>query len=153
MHKQCPHCHRNITPNNWLRHTTACTTPKPPKKVRGVDYDPNWGYKTGIRQAWNKGRISNEDKFILPDHEVFVENSTYGRCHIKKRILRKGLIPYRCSECSSGDTWNGKPLSLHLDHVNGINNDNRIENLRFLCPNCHSQTETYAGKNKGKMRV
>ena len=51
-------------------------------------------------------------------------------------------VPYACTTCGINE-WQGKPLTLHLDHINGINNDNRIENLRLLCPNCHSQTETY----------
>ena len=56
-------------------------------------------------------------------------------------------MEYKCANCGLIE-WQGQVLSLHLDHINGINNDHRIENLRFLCPNCHSLTETYAGKNK-----
>ena len=69
------------------------------------------------------------------------------RASVRKSILRKELIPYKCGICGIQE-WNGKKLSLHLDHINGINNDHRLENLRFLCPNCHSQTETYTGRNK-----
>ena len=69
------------------------------------------------------------------------------RSSVRKRIIKEGLILPVCSECNISE-WNGKKLSLHLDHINGENGDNRIENLRFLCPNCHSQTSTYAGKNK-----
>jgi hypothetical protein len=49
------------------------------------------------------------------------------------------------------DVWNNKKLVLHIEHINGISNDNRIENLCFLCPNCHSQTDTYGGRNKSKI--
>lgn len=69
---------------------------------------------------------------------------------VKKFIILHKLIKYQCSLCSIVDSHNGKPLVLHLDHINGIRTDNRLENLRFLCPNCHSQTDTYCGKNKGK---
>ncbi len=69
------------------------------------------------------------------------------RASVRKTIIKNNLIPYECNECGISD-WNGKKLSLHLDHINGKNGDHRIENLRFLCPNCHSQTETYTGKNK-----
>jgi len=72
------------------------------------------------------------------------------RASVRKSILRKELIPYKCGICGIQE-WNGKKLSLHLDHINGINNDHRLENLRFLCPNCHSQTHTYTGRNKGKL--
>ena len=76
--------------------------------------------------------------------DVFCVN-TIDRKSIKNFIIKGNYIPYKCSGCKIIE-WNGKILSLHLDHINGINNDNRIENLRFLCPNCHSQTETYCGK-------
>ena len=85
---------------------------------------------------------------ILSDEELFSINSV-DRKYIKKIILQKNLIPYECStENCKIQTWFGKNLSLHLDHINGINNDNRLENLRFLCPNCHSLTETYCIKKK-----
>lgn len=55
-----------------------------------------------------------------------------------------------CAICQQSNIWNGKPLTLQLDHINGISDDNRLENLRFLCPHCHSQTETFAGRNTQK---
>jgi hypothetical protein len=82
-----------------------------------------------------------------PLEEVLVQNSTMDIKHIKKKIIREGVLgDYACSECGAVE-WMGKPLSLHLDHINGDRFDNRKENLRFLCPNCHSQTSTYCGKN------
>ena len=70
------------------------------------------------------------------------------RSCVKKRIIKENIIKYECSECDIGGIWRDKKLSLHLDHINGDGWDHRLENLRFLCPNCHSQTETYCGKNK-----
>ena len=87
-----------------------------------------------------KQRFSNE--------QVFVENSTYPRHRLKERIIREKLIEHRCAECGIGSEWNGKKLVLQLEHKNGKNNDNRLENLAFLCPNCHSQTHTYAARNR-----
>ena len=86
----------------------------------------------------------------LTHAEIFTEDSTIPRKTVRKVVLRDNLIPYTCSLCPIGPEWNGKALSLQLDHVNGINNDNRIDNLRFVCPNCHSQTPTFAGKNNKK---
>lgn len=77
------------------------------------------------------------------DEQIFCEHSTYGKPHLKKKIINENKLPYSCQECGLGPEWNNKQLVLQLDHINGINDDNRLENLRFLCPNCHSQTETY----------
>lgn len=82
------------------------------------------------------------------DDEVFVENSTYARHLIKKRVRSQELIPYQCSICDLAPEWQGKEMSLVIDHINGINNDNRIENLRFVCHNCDSQLDTYKSRNK-----
>jgi hypothetical protein len=82
--------------------------------------------------------------------EILVENSPYqNRTSLKSRLLKEGILINECYSCGI-DSWLDKPLSLQLDHKNGKNNDNTVDNLRLLCPNCHSQTETYAGKNKVK---
>jgi hypothetical protein len=62
-------------------------------------------------------------------------------------IWSKSKEEEKCEICEIGNEWNGKPLTLQLDHINGIHLDNRIENLRILCPNCHSQTATFCGRN------
>lgn len=80
--------------------------------------------------------------------EILVENSLYTKTsRLKERLIKEGLLEERCSICGLGPEWNGKILVLQLDHINGVHNDNRLENLRIVCPNCHSQTDTYAGKN------
>jgi hypothetical protein len=68
------------------------------------------------------------------------------RTNVKRRLLSAGILENRCDWCGLTE-WRGKPLSIQLDHANGIRNDNRLENLRMLCPNCHSQTETFASRN------
>ena len=93
----------------------------------------------------NPQKKSYQSKYDLDD--ILVENSTYANiARLKIRLVNEERLEYKCEKCGIVE-WNGKPLSLHLDHKNGKNNDHRIENLRFLCPNCHSQTDTYAGKN------
>lgn len=95
-------------------------------------YIPNQSGK-GIKKNIQK-RITNIEDYS-------------SRASVRKIILKENLIEYKCSLCNI-DTWNNKKLSLHLDHINGKNGDHRLENLRWLCPNCHSQTSTYTGKNK-----
>lgn len=85
-----------------------------------------------------------------PLTEVLVENSTYTRFSLKKRLVQEGILNYACAECGLSE-WRGQRLSLHLDHINGNPTDNRLPNLRLLCPNCHSLTETYCGKNKKRI--
>lgn len=78
--------------------------------------------------------------------DVLIEHSSYTRGSLKKRLLKEGLIKNQCYECGIGPEWNNKPLSLQIDHINGVSDDNRLENLRILCPNCHAQTDTFGFK-------
>lgn len=86
--------------------------------------------------------------FRKSHEELFAVGSKASRSFLKKKLRELGY-EFKCRDCEIGEEWNGKPLSLQLEHINGINNDNRIENLTLLCPNCHSQTDTFAGRNKG----
>ena len=78
--------------------------------------------------------------------DILTQGSSYNTCHLKQRLLAAGLLKNQCP-CGQGPFWHGKTLTLQLDHINGVNNDNRLENLRLLCPNCHSQTETFCGRH------
>ena len=69
---------------------------------------------------------------------------------LKKRLLRDALLDDICQICRLSPTWNGKKLNLRLDHINGINNDHRLSNLRMVCPNCDSQLDTFCGRNRVK---
>lgn len=80
-------------------------------------------------------------------NDILCENSFYSRSNLKRRIIREKIIPYKCEFCENDGKWMGKKISLILDHKNGINNDHRIENLRFLCPNCNATLDTHCGKN------
>lgn len=81
------------------------------------------------------------------NEDIFHQNSVYDRKDLKRKIIKEKILEYKCSICGISE-WLNKPLSLQLDHINGINNDNRIENLRFLCPNCHTQTPTWGSKKR-----
>lgn len=94
------------------------------------------------------------DRYVTrrtPDTEVFCENSGFlSNFRLKIRFLEATGAPNECVLCGLGPVWNKCPLTLQLDHINGINTDHRLENLRLLCPNCHSQTPTYAGKRRDR---
>lgn len=81
--------------------------------------------------------------------EILVENSTYQSNKIRIRLIKSGLKKPICEVCNNA-TWNKKSIPLELEHINGNNSDNRLENLKLLCPNCHAQTDSYRGKNIGK---
>lgn len=79
--------------------------------------------------------------------QILCENSPCSGPHFKERLIKEGYLRNECYICSLKE-WLGEPISLHMDHINGNPKDNRLENLRILCPNCHSQTPTYAGRKK-----
>lgn len=90
---------------------------------------------------------SKQDR--IPLSELLTINSSHRiGDDRKKRLVKEGLLKERCYECGIGPEWNDRPMILVLDHINGVRNDNRIENLRFLCPNCNSQTDTFCGRNR-----
>lgn len=109
-----------------------------------AEYNIDTSHFTG--QGWNVGlKFKPQKKFS--DEEVFIESSKY-RCswRLRNRLLeiRK---EHKCDCCGLSE-WMGRPISLEIHHINGINTDNRLENLQILCPNCHAQTNNYRGKHK-----
>jgi 5-methylcytosine-specific restriction endonuclease McrA len=121
------------------------------KRIRR--YSINIDHFTG--RMWAKGQTKLTNTSIaalsrartIPDDVVL---SADADCLIGRHRLRTIVMkhkPYRCEECNSGAVWRDKPLTLHLDHINGDNRDNRLDNLRFLCPNCHQQTPTWGALN------
>lgn len=102
----------------------------------------NW--RTGLTMATDS-RITSKEKYSI--EEIFIENSKVDRKIIRSYVVRHNLIPYQCSCCGNKGEWLGEKMALELDHINGVSNDHRLNNLRWLCPNCHSITKTYGAKN------
>lgn len=102
--------------------------------------------------SWDKA-VKRGDVRARPSCRPIAELLDSGGCrtHIKHRLLREGLLQNRCSECGITE-WLGEPLTVQIDHINGVNDDYRLENLRMLCPNCHSQTDTYGRSNSERRR-
>ena len=92
----------------------------------------------------NKDLWSRKKKQLV---EIMVENSSYSYGHLKERVIREGVLEEICAKCGIGPEWNGESLTLVLDHINGVSNDHRLENLRLLCPNCNSQADTFCGRH------
>jgi hypothetical protein len=84
----------------------------------------------------------------IPLSEILIEKSTYHRQKLKERLYNENIKQRECELCGQNEIWNGKRMSLIIDHINGVWDDNRIENLRIVCPNCNATLPTHCGKNK-----
>ena len=123
--------------------------------LKGVTWTPYGGYcdfeppelEFAHRRCW-RCKSGFEKRRSLD--EMLIENGVeLSNSSIKKRLLRENRLENRCYICGLGTEWNNKPLTIQLDHINGNAKDWRIENLRMLCPNCHTQTDTFCGRNNG----
>ena len=126
--------------------------------LRKLGYSTNgnsWGNKI-VKERMEKLNIFflkknknyKQGTSLFPLEQVLTKDCEYNRTKLKERLVNEGLKEYKC-ECCGINEWNGKPISLQLHHINGINNDNRLSNLQLLCPNCHSQTDNFGTRGRG----
>lgn len=109
-------------------------------EILGVDLS----HMTG--QLWNKGK-SFGPKYSLDD---YLSNKRFiSSHHLKLRLIKEGIKKYYCEWCKISE-WRGERIGLELDHIDGNYRNNSLDNLRILCPNCHSQTDNFRGRNKNK---
>lgn len=101
-------------------------------------FDPS----AGQRAALARGRRAPK-----PLAEILVKHSTYSRGALKERLYAAGLKDRDCELCGQGEQWRGRRMALILDHVNGVGDDHRLENLRIVCPNCAATLDTHCGRN------
>lgn len=122
------------------------TYPKVLKRVLSLGIDPrNRGLRAG-KKPW----IDSDLRYSTADI-IAGKCPSMGTRHVKKRLIKEGYLKYECCQCGLLDQWNGRSITLELDHIDGDRWNHRMENLRLLCPNCHSQTSTFRGRNKSRL--
>ena len=136
-----------VTVAELMRRLGYCPCGTHYRKIYALVKERGLGTDHWLGQAHGKGQAM---KTRVPLSLLLVKGASYGTSNLKDRLVKEGMLKYQCSECGIKE-WRGGQLSLQLDHINGIRDDHRLENLRLLCPNCHSQTETYGGRNKPKV--
>ena len=138
---------------NSINYTDVC---------RNLGIKTTKGNRDTIKRYINEYQIEI-DHFYIPHNvnivkidlkDILINNSKYtNTTNLKGRLYKEGLKQRCCELCGQGEEWMGKKISLILDHVNGVNNDNRIENLRIVCPNCNATLDTHGGKNRNNFKI
>jgi hypothetical protein len=113
------------------------------RRIQDLDLDTSHFVGQGWRLGDHRPPVP-----AAPLDEVLVIGTLRKTSHLRRRLIKEGLKEARCEMCGL-DSWNGGPIPLELDHINGVRDDNRLSNLRVVCPNCHALTATYRGRNVG----
>jgi len=124
--------------------------------LRVLDLCPTGGNTAHLKRWLAHWQISTEHfdaralrsptPVATPLGEILVERSTYARGNLKARLYAEGVKAPRCELCGQGELWRGRPMGLILDHINGVRDDNRLHNLRIVCPNCAATLDTHCGR-------
>jgi hypothetical protein len=130
-----------------LRRLGYCHTGANPKTLK--KWAERWDIST---EHFDSAAASNDalqrNKTRIPLDQILVRGSTYNRGHLKRRLYESGLKRPECELCGQGELWRGRRMGWILDHINGDRYDNRLENLRIVCPNCAATLDTHCGANK-----
>jgi hypothetical protein len=124
--------------------------------LRVLDLCPTGG-NTAVLKRWLKQwEISTEHfearaqrslpRVAKPLEEILVQSSSYARANLKTRLYADGIKTPTCELCGQGESWRGRPMGLILDHINGVRDDHRLENLQIVCPNCAATLDTHCGR-------
>jgi HNH endonuclease len=105
-----------------------------------------WEIPTDHFDPYATSRELGSRRTRTPLADLLREGSNYHRGHLKRRLFEEEYKERACESCGQGEVWRGRPMALILDHINGIRNDNRLENLRILCPNCAATLDTHCGR-------
>lgn len=120
------------------------------KRIKDLNLDTS--HFTG--QLWSKGKAVDRDNISSPIsaplEDIFANKVKIRSTSLKERLIKAGLKEHRCEYCGNSE-WNGKPIPTELHHIDGNHNNNALDNLQILCPNCHAQTDSYCGRGLSKL--
>lgn len=151
-----------LSANDFRQLISDSNTYKEALRELGLEYQTGGNYKT-LKKRIQEEKVDvshiekNKKTFRggftrkkVPLSELLVKGLECQTTRLKQRLVKDGILEDRCSKCGTCNIWQGEPLALQLDHIDGNHTNNTLENLRIMCPNCHTQTTTFSGRNRRK---